>query len=76
VIFPVYPRTQKQLDAVGLFPVNVQMLYPVYYLDMLILEKNARVIITDFGRVQKGAFFFWVPCVPLREETEWVVTGG
>lgn len=76
VIFPVHPRTRKALAEANLTHRlgRVRTIEPVSFLDMVALERHARVIITDSGGVQKEAFFHGVPCVTLRDETEWVET--
>lgn len=74
VVWPVHPRTRKAIAQLPVSPIAAAQLHqidPVGYLDMLMLESNAAVIATDSGGVQKEAFFFRVPCVTLREETEW-----
>lgn len=76
VVWPVHPRTLKMLKASShwdrLRSSRIQAIDPVGYLDMLALEGSARAIVTDSGGVQKEAFFAGVPCVTLRDETEWV----
>jgi UDP-GlcNAc3NAcA epimerase len=73
ILLPLHPRTKAKLAALQReLPSNVRSCEPVGYLDMVMLEQHARVIATDSGGVQKEAFFYQVPCVTLRDETEWV----
>lgn len=74
VVLPLHPRTRARIDAANLTD-RLQALHiiePVGYLDMVALEKHAAVVATDSGGVQKEAFFYEVPCITLRDETEWV----
>lgn len=72
VVLPLHPRTAEALRLHGITTHGVRLIEPVGYLEMLELEASARLIATDSGGVQKEAFFQRVPCVTLREETEWV----
>lgn len=76
VVLPLHPRTRKLIDDYGLkhHLDAVKVVEPLSFLDMVALEQAAKVILTDSGGVQKEAFFYGVPCLTMRDETEWVET--
>lgn len=79
VVFPLHPRSAGFLHKYGLTAKlnraeNMTIIEPVGYLQMIQLEQNAKKIVTDSGGVQKEAYFFKVPCITMRRETEWVET--
>jgi UDP-N-acetylglucosamine 2-epimerase len=78
VVFPVHPRTRGALEGRGLAPVvergRVIVAEPLGYFEMLGLVRSARCVITDSGGLQKEAVWLGVPCVTVRDETEWVET--
>lgn len=76
VIFPMHPRTRQIIQAANLerFIDKLIITEPLSFLDMIALEQEARLILTDSGGVQKEAYFYAVPCVTMRDETEWVET--
>lgn len=76
ILLPAHPRLKKSLLQCGLTKTapHIRFIPPVSFLDMIQLEKNARKILTDSGGVQKEAFFYKVPCITMRDETEWIET--
>ncbi|WP_445373492.1 non-hydrolyzing UDP-N-acetylglucosamine 2-epimerase [Photorhabdus tasmaniensis] len=71
VVLPLHPRTKKMLEKYNLH-LDVHLIEPVGYLEMLWLLKNTDLVITDSGGLQKEAFFFRKPCVTVRDQTEWI----
>ncbi len=71
VLFPAHPRTRKAIQKLSVKFSNIRLVSPLPYFDMLAVEKNAKLIITDSGGVQKEAFYLGIPCIVLREESEW-----
>jgi UDP-GlcNAc3NAcA epimerase len=76
VVLPIHPRTKNMIAKHGLTKLlrKLTVLDPVSYLEMIKLQVNANKILTDSGGIQKEAFFHKVPCITLRDETEWVET--
>lgn len=75
IVFPVHPRTRLIIQGMNYNPKShVSLIEPVGYLDMVQLEQSARMILTDSGGIQKEAYWLSIPCITLRDETEWVET--
>ena len=79
IIFPIHPRTVSKLKMMGLYKrlkdcVNVIVIEPQGYIDFIKLMSNAQKVITDSGGIQKESYLLKVPCITIRNNTEWVET--
>ena len=74
MVLPLHPRTRAAVERHGLSLEGIDVVEPVGYLDMTRLVRGAPSVLTDSGGLQKEAYFHGVPCITLREETEWVET--
>lgn len=76
ILFPLHPRTRHRLKLLGMLEMGEKLIFldPLPYLHMQRLQMGASIIMTDSGGIQKEAYFHRVPCITLRDETEWVET--
>ena len=78
-IFPIHPRTEKSIEKYSLSPLlnradNILVIKPLGYLNFLRILQGAKKVLTDSGGIQKQAFMLGIPCITLRDNTEWVET--
>ncbi|WP_188455301.1 non-hydrolyzing UDP-N-acetylglucosamine 2-epimerase [Virgibacillus oceani] len=78
ILLPLHPRTKSKIDQFKLTDLlsssNIKLVEPLNYLDMLAVTSQAKLILTDSGGLQKEAYMFHIPCITLRDETEWIET--
>jgi len=75
VVLPLHPRTRKVIEACAIpIPDSIKVVRPASYFEMIALASRARMILTDSGGLQKEAYWLGVPCITLRDETEWIET--
>lgn len=76
VVFPMHPRTKKLIAEYGYQEMlqNLIITEPLSYIDIVALEQEAKLIVTDSGGMQKEAYFYDTPCITTRDETEWTET--
>jgi UDP-GlcNAc3NAcA epimerase len=73
IIFPIHPRTKNVIEKENIsIPENIQLIEPVNYINMCVLQKFSKFIITDSGGIQPEAYFLKKKCIVLRSETEWI----
>jgi len=74
VVFPVHPRTRRHIGDFGFHAPNLRLLDPLPYIEFLVLQRKATVVITDSGGIQEETTFLGIPCLTLRENTERPIT--